>query len=178
MFAALSYDEQVRRVGAFTTKLHRHSEGFTPPPGFLRQKLEWDGQMADFYAHPAVRQLIITPELWALFDEVRSRSEAVMDALGRDNTFYGLVHNDVYQRNMLFINDDVHVFDFDNCGFAHYLLDVAVTLAQVRKHADYLQKRDAYLEGYTRYRSLSQAEVAGLALTTGFLGYLVGRRSS
>ena len=48
---------------------------------------------------------------------------------------------------MLFTDDDVQVFDFDNCGFAHYVLDVAVTLAQVRKRCRTMlhRKREAYL---------------------------------
>ncbi len=155
--------EHMRRVGAFTAKLHRHSKTFVPPPGFERRRLEWDGQMDDFYAHPNVRaNPVLTTELWALFDEVRRQTELVMNALGRDPKVYGLVHNDIYQKNMLFEDGTVQVFDFDNCGYAHYSLDAAVTLAQVRKHADYPEKRAAYLEGYAQHRALSRAEVAGL----------------
>ena len=151
--------EHMRRVGAFTAKLHRHSESFVPPPGFSRQRLEWDGQMGDFFARLSTRQSsIVTPEMWEVFDEVRRRSEGVMDGLGRDKRVYGLVHNDIYQRNVLFTRDGVQVFDFDNCGFAHYVLDAAVTLAQVRKHADYSEKREAYLEGYAQYRAFSEVE--------------------
>ena len=158
--------EHMRRVGAFTAQLHRHSESFVPPPGFSRQKLEWDGQTGDFFAQPSVRENpVVTPKLWELFDEVRRRTEPVMDGLGKGKKVYGLVHNDIYQRNMLFTNDDVQVFDFDNCGFAHYILDAAVTLAQVRKHADYSEKRAAYLEGYAGHRSLSEAEREALEPT-------------
>ena len=158
--------EHMRRVGAFTAKLHRHSESFVPPPGFSRQRLEWDGQMGDFFARPSVRENpVVTPELWALFDEVRRRTEPVMNGLDKDKAVYGLVHNDIYQRNMLLADDGVQVFDFDNCGFAHYILDAAVTLAQVRKHADYLEKREAYLEGYAGHRSLSEAERKALEPT-------------
>ncbi len=150
-------------VGAFTAKLHRHSETFVPPPGFERRRLEWDGQMSNFFTQPNTRaNPVVTPDLWTLFDEVRSRTEPVMTALGRSPDVYGLVHNDVYQENMLFAEGAVQVFDFDNCGYAHYLLDAAVTLAQVRKHADYAQKRAAYLKGYARHRALSQGELDGL----------------
>lgn len=152
---------QVEQVGAFMGKLHRHSAQFSPPDGFWRRELEWDGQMEDFFSQRVARDNpSMTPHIWEVFEAVRQQTESVMRGLGKDSTVYGLIHNDIYQNNLLFEGDLVRCIDFDNCGYAHYLLDVAVTLAQLRHHADYAEKRTAFFRGYRTHRPLSTAHEA------------------
>src|SRR5690606_38225075 len=50
-------------------------------------------------------------------------------ALPRDEQSYGLIHFDPHGGN-LHVDDDLNItfFDFDDCGYAHYIYDVALTL--------------------------------------------------
>ncbi|MEQ8677631.1 MAG: phosphotransferase [Aggregatilineales bacterium] len=146
-------------VGEFMAKLHNHSASFESPAGFIRNNLEWAGQMRTFYEEKELDSSpAISKDTWTLFHQVRTRVEPRMCALGNESSTFGLIHNDIYQKNMLFHQGQVRVLDFDNCGWAHYLLDIAVTLAQVRKHPDYLAKRNALLTGYRNYRMFSDDE--------------------
>jgi Ser/Thr protein kinase RdoA (MazF antagonist) len=115
--------------------------------------------MREFYAEKGLESSPSIPEAtWELFDEVRTLVEPRMNSLGEDVSVFGLIHNDIYQKNMLFHENSLRVIDFDNCGWGHYSLDIAVTLAQVRKHADFAQKKASFLAGYHPHRSLSVLE--------------------
>lgn len=91
---------------------------------------------------------------------VRQRVEPIMSGLGQSPQVYGLIHNDIYQKNMLFVGDSVRVLDFDNCGWGHYLLDIGVTLAKLLPHVDYAAKREALLRGYRSQRVLPDEQIA------------------
>jgi len=41
---------------------------------------------------------------------------------------WGLIHSDLTQANMRFRDDRLYIFDFDNCQYAPFLYDIAVTL--------------------------------------------------
>jgi len=152
---------QLESVGVFMGKLHNHSARWTPPYGFTRKALEWDGQMHEHYTNIAVNgSAVVTPQMWDIFVHTRRKVEPPMNGLGKSPQVYGLIHNDIYQKNMLFVGDSVRVLDFDNCGWGHYLLDIAVTLAKLITHTDYPAKRDALLRGYRSQRVLSDAHAA------------------
>lgn len=158
----------VEAVGEFTARLHNHAQGFVPPDGFVRKQLEWDGQMEQYFSDKGLEKSPLLTTRWPLLHRVRARTEPAMGHLGRAPEVYGLIHNDIYQRNLLFAPasehggdvgvEHVRAIDFDNCGWGHYLLDLAVTLVQLRQHSDYVAKRAALLRGYRRQRALSGRE--------------------
>lgn len=153
--------EQLESVGVFMAKLHNHSARWTPPDGFTRKSLEWDGQMDEHYQNAIVHgNAMITPAMRQVFVGVRQKVEPVMSGLGKAPQVYGLIHNDIYQKNMLFVGNSVRVLDFDNCGWGHYLLDVGVTLAKLLSHWDYAAKREALLRGYRSERALPDEQAA------------------
>ena len=75
-----------------------------------------------------------------------------MTQLGSSADTVGLIHADLHLDNALFCHDDVKVIDFDDCGFGYWLYDIAVALWELRHRHDYVQFRDALVEGYTQYR--------------------------
>ncbi|XWX02454.1 phosphotransferase [Aggregatilineales bacterium SYSU G02658] len=152
---------QLESVGVFMAKLHNHSAHWTPPDGFTRKTLEWDGQMDEHYQNAIVHgRAMIPPTMREIFVRVRQRVEPIMSGLGQSPQVYGLIHNDIYQKNMLFVGDSVRVLDFDNCGWGHYLLDIGVTLAKLLPHVDYAAKREALLRGYRIQRVLPDEQIA------------------
>ena len=50
-------------------------------------------------------------------------------ALPKDESSYGLIHQDAHTGN-LFVDDDLHItlFDFDDCCYGHFIYDIAMVL--------------------------------------------------
>ena len=75
--------------------------------------------------------------------------------LGQGPETFGLVHGDLHQENYLFHQGQVRAIDFDDCGFGHYIYDIAVTLFNVRFRDNTPQLRESFLAGYRSIRPLS-----------------------
>jgi len=151
--------DHMREIGDFMGRLHNFSQQFAPSEDFQRKKLQWDGQMEDYYSRKGLESSpLLSTAQWMVLKRVREITEPIMRSIPQDSDVYGLIHNDIYQKNMIFVDNRVCVIDFDNCGWGHYLLDLAVTLAQIRHHDDYQQKRTALIHGYEIQRLLAHQE--------------------
>jgi Ser/Thr protein kinase RdoA (MazF antagonist) len=94
----------------------------------------------------------------------------------------GIVHLDIWYDNMgITPGEDFTIFDFDFdfCGNGWLLHDVAYFLMQLRRQEQdmnvYEQKKEAFLKGYRKYNTISQAEMAllpwsGLSIWIFYLG--------
>jgi Ser/Thr protein kinase RdoA (MazF antagonist) len=156
----------LERVGAFTAKLHDHAAGWTPPPGFVRRRVENlsdvvrrpDDPLADevvAYGQELVGTLF-TPEDGVLVAGALDRVRAMMAALDQAGEAFGLIHADLHQWNYLFDGGAVRAIDFDDCGYGYFLYDLAVTLSPSPVHyrEDYPAYRAALLRGYGGRRPL------------------------
>lgn len=86
----------------------------------------------------------------------------------RDN-FLGFCHGDMHTGNMIMRNQEIVYFDFDACGIAHPLYDIA-TLCDETDYFDLSDENfksgitkttnnlDIFLKGYKEYYILSEAE--------------------
>lgn len=107
--------------------LHRHAQGFRPPPGFTRPVLDiryltwagtWHaGQLARRPIDPAVRRVLA---------ETAGRVEAVLARLGQDRAGNGLIHADLDLDNVLDHHGQARPIDFDDASWGHYALDLAI----------------------------------------------------
>jgi Ser/Thr protein kinase RdoA (MazF antagonist) len=155
------YDETLTpkhlyRLGKLQAQLHDFSTNYTPPEGF--QRWSWDverfmgsdsvyseqGLSAYFEDADLVRQLL----------PARERIASFMRALPRDKQHYGIVHSDLHQWNYLFQREDVATIDWGDMGWGHYMFDIGSTLYYVRRRDDFLELREALLEGYASVRPL------------------------
>lgn len=78
-------------------------------------------------------------------------------AIGHMPDVFGLIHGDLHQWNYLFHQGQVRAIDFDDCGYGHYLYDMAVTLYNINWRDDAAALRAAFLAGYRQVRPLSAA---------------------
>ncbi len=144
----------IEQVGIFTARLHEHaSKQFGSPDGFTRPK-------PDNLSTEIVNGIIKT------FAEVRPREDVkiveaviekvqrVLDSLGTGPEVFGLIHADLHQSNYLFHKGEIRAIDFDDCGHAHFLYDLAVTLNELKHKQDYPQLRAVLLSGYRTVRPL------------------------
>ncbi|HEU4322418.1 MAG TPA: phosphotransferase [Roseiflexaceae bacterium] len=154
---------RMEAVGGLIARLHLHAEQFVPPPGFHRWRgdeisdlvrISTDGMDA-VVAHVAglVGELI-GPEHRATVEAVAARARAAQTTLGEGPDAFGLVHGDLHQWNYLFAGERVAAIDFDDCGYAHYLYDLAVTAHAVGRHPRADALRAGLLAGYRRVRNL------------------------
>jgi Ser/Thr protein kinase RdoA (MazF antagonist) len=162
----------LERVGRFTAHLHNHVEqDFSPPPGFIRPSVQWQtvregdqeigGDMERVIEDGlAVGVEIITPEDLATFTMARHYIREEMDALPRTPDFYNLIHADLHHGNYLFHRQEVRAIDFDDCGWGHFLYDLAVTEWYLQARPDFSSLREAHLRGYREVRPFSEEQEA------------------
>jgi Ser/Thr protein kinase RdoA (MazF antagonist) len=82
------------------------------------------------------------------------RVRDAQERLGQSRKTFGLIHADIHQNNYLFEGTDVRLLDFGDCGWGHYLYDLAVTLECLDRMPSIAGLRSALLAGYREIRDL------------------------
>lgn len=82
---------------------------------------------------------------------------------------WGMIHGDLTQANMRYCNDRLYIFDFDNCQFAPFLYDLAitiyVTLWGIQQRSGAAQETDIFLQClFEGYRSNSHLKMDAAAI--------------
>ncbi|EJL40206.1 aminoglycoside phosphotransferase [Brevibacillus agri] len=100
----------------------------------------------------------ITPERLHLFQQVADIIKPRLDRFGKDANRFGLIHADLRNTNLLVLDEQVKVIDFDDSGFGWYLFDLASSLTFI-EHKPYVPDLiQAWLKGYRKVRALSKEE--------------------
>jgi Ser/Thr protein kinase RdoA (MazF antagonist) len=105
---------------------------------------------------------VFTPEAARVVGAAITRIWATLHSLGEEPEVFGLIHADLHHRNTLFGKDGVAAIDFDDCGYGHWLYDVAVPLKILQEHPAYAGLRQGLLSGYRRGRPLPPDQEAHL----------------
>lgn len=150
---------QLFRVGALAAGLHRHAEGWTPPRGFARDRVD-EGLLVDPWL--VGRGMARGWHLLGAGDEAAIRATMGMAAravraLGASRAEIGLIHGDLAPSNLLFRGDEVGVIDFDDCVIGPYPYDIALALRELEDLEAYPELRAAFLGGYRTVRPLPPA---------------------
>ena len=158
------------RMGSTMAALQAHAIEWTPPEGFIRQRLDTltDAAKRASPAGPAAPPPAVIPAVEdgeravALVEELLSPSEGAVAAravvaareafagLAARPGSSGLIHGDLHQENTLFLGDVAAAIDFDDCGWGFHLYDVAVPLSELTERRRVATMRGAYLEAYAR----------------------------
>jgi Ser/Thr protein kinase RdoA (MazF antagonist) len=105
---------------------------------------------------------VSTPQDGKLVESVIYYVWAMLKELGETPESFGLIHADLHQTNYLFHKGRVGVIDFDDCGFGHWLYDLAVTLYCLQDHPEFADLRRAFLAGYRSCHPLAMEKEAYL----------------
>lgn len=150
---------RLERVGRFMGRMHKHAAAFVLPFGFTRPRWDWERLFgAASVLGPANHDRVFDAADLDVFAALARQADGVMRALGEGPQAFGMIHSDLHQGNYLFEGRDVHAIDFDECGFGHYLFDIAVTLFALRRRVDYAPLRAAFLQGYRGERALTERD--------------------
>lgn len=162
----------LKSLGQVVARLHNFSAGWQPPDGFDRPTWNWDSQLGgSLFDHPRPALIESMPEQFRQpFEEVSRSAWLVMEALGTDPDVFGLIHADLYPENVLFHGGSAYPIDFEDCGYGFWMWDIAVALCSWAWQEDWEQMRDAFREGYSRYRELpdEQWQLLDLFVATQF----------
>jgi Ser/Thr protein kinase RdoA (MazF antagonist) len=142
----------LKQVGRLTARLQDHAQGFQPPPGFTRPRI--DDIPATRAAVVPLMARVRPPADVALIEATLNRVASTLDQLGPGPDAYGLIHSDLHQWNYLFHHGQVHLLDFDDCGYAPFLYDLAVTSFEVEQEPHFPALRAALLASYGATRPL------------------------
>ena len=101
--------------------MHAQAETYQPAQ-MAWKRPEWDDASMDFVA----------AYLPASEDEIRKKYKNLRDhlyTLPKDNTIYGLIHQDAHGSNF-FVDEagSITFFDFDECAYSWYVNDIAIAL--------------------------------------------------
>lgn len=86
---------------------------------------------------------------------VLQRTRQAQRTLGSGPDAFGLIHADIHQKNYLFHGRQVRLIDFGDCGWGHYLYDLAVSVSELEGLPNRAELRAALLAGYRQMRDLS-----------------------
>ena len=150
-----------QRLGEVSARLHEHAMAWQRPATF--ERLTWDDahilgptpNWGDWREAPAMDQAVR-----AVLERQEATIRRRLEAFGRAPSRYNLVHADIRLANLLVDDESTRVIDFDDCGFGWFLYDVATTVSFIEDHPKVPEWIDAWLEGYSRVRKLSEAEKA------------------
>jgi Ser/Thr protein kinase RdoA (MazF antagonist) len=150
----------IQESGALLAQLHVRSREFQPSADFHRRSWReiyapkdnsWlDGFFADGVmdsaGHDALRSAV-------------ERTNAAVARLSEDPSVFGMIHADFHPTNLLRNKNGLHIIDFDDCGWAHWLFDITWPAALLaKKHGSTLDFLGEYLRGYEQVRPLSAVE--------------------
>ena len=149
----------VHQVGRALAELHRAAEGFEVPMDF--DLPTWDVEALFTEQSPyrpgAFRDFLSDADS-AVFDEVADRTERIFRMLERRSDGYGIVHHDFILGNCHTVRTgqgwSVGVFDFDECGWGHFLYDLAPVLGNLYDYRHFRVLYRVFLEGYRSVRAL------------------------
>ena len=148
----------LRQVGILTAKLHLKASQFATPEGFCRGQVDLvdsrteERLACDFAVHSSQAEELARKAL--------ARVRTAQQMIGSDPDAFGFIHADIHQGNYLFDHGELALIDFGDCGWGHYLYDLAVTINEIRDLPNGPALRQALLAGYQEVRELPRAHEA------------------
>jgi len=150
-----------RTLGAINARLHIHAKGWRRPEGFVRKVWDYEAMLGEVRLWGDWRAgLGLDAEGKAVLERTALVLRDLLDAYGKGNDRFGLVHADMRVANLLVDGETLSVIDFDDCGFSWYLYDFAAAIS-FTEHQPYIPAlQAAWIEGYRTVAPLSDEDCA------------------
>ncbi len=152
-----------RRLGEATALLHKQTEEW--PESRRLPRIRWD------YETMVGRRAVwgdwrcVAAQAGLAEERVNSlrRADRLIDeklqAYGKRENRYGLIHGDLRGANLLIEGDCLRIIDFDDCGYGWYLQDLAASLSFIETEEIVPELIRAWIIGYRQQRSLTEEDV-------------------
>lgn len=144
--------DRLLAAGKLTAQLHDFSKCWIPPEGFRRPSLAvgdlfCDGGMFD----PREGRQLFSPSQADVFSAAIEKISGKLSELHHDADNSGLVHGDVYFRNLIAGSEGLGLIDFDMLGWAHFNFDLVMPYWP-EGQGDGKEATEVLLEGYAQLR--------------------------
>jgi Ser/Thr protein kinase RdoA (MazF antagonist) len=150
-----------RRLGAISAKLHIHARAWQRPAGFVRKIWNFDTMIgATPHWGRWTAGLGLDDAGRALLTRAVAKIRDCVDRFGMAESRFGLVHADLRLANLLVNGDQLHLIDFDDCGFSWFIYDFAAAVSFFEHEPIIPALMDAWIQGYRSVLPLSAEEAA------------------
>jgi Ser/Thr protein kinase RdoA (MazF antagonist) len=159
----LNIDTQIaKQLGILMAKLHTHAGNFDLPKDSFRENSDWQG-MGHFRVGLSPVEIsriesLLEKDQLVLCDEVAKRAASGINQISTQYNF-GLIHSDLHANNCLLHDGKIGIIDFDDCQFAPFSCDIAITICSFDDFSNQEALHGAFLEGYSENRKLSQNSI-------------------
>ncbi len=171
-------------IGQKAACLHNQAVAWTLPVPFERHAWDADGLVGDEPLWGRFWELgLLTEAQKNLISDARIIVRDALQALPMTAPDFGLIHADLVPENLLVEGGEVHLIDFDDCGFGWHMFELATALYFLRDDASYELAKDSLIAGYQKQRALSEQQLGQLELfltARGFtyLGWIISRQET
>ena len=147
----------VRHVGRIMGHLHNHAATFELPSNYDRDRTDWLG-MGELMANMKMDQIsriktFLTQSQITLCNEAAQQAASVISKIDDQDNF-GLIHSDLHLNNCVLTDGRIGILDFDDCQFAPFTCDLAITMSSFDESANTDALEGAFLQGYSEKREL------------------------
>jgi Ser/Thr protein kinase RdoA (MazF antagonist) len=147
-------------LGRLAAKMQTHGAEWEPAKGFERYTCDCD---AAFGPNAMWGRWQNGLGLGSYENDILSKLESVIQRrladYGKGQDRFGLSHNDLRLANLLIDGDDLHVIDFDDCGYAWYMYDFATAVSFIEDDPRAPDWMAMWIDGYTSHRPLSEDDL-------------------
>jgi len=151
-------DSLFTKWGSFMGKLHDLSKCYDPPSRFKRH--EWN---EDKIASCNLANLPCSENEAA---EEHAHIFGWIDSHPKTNQNYGLIHGDFERTNFVIQGNELHLFDFDDCCYHWFVMDIASALWAFRDgpRNERNQFLNWFLQGYCQHYELPSNFIADFSM--------------
>jgi amicoumacin kinase len=112
-------DQFLINYGKTIGRFHHLTKDYKPG---LHKRFNWDDDLLikEAQAYLPVDELFVVEKLESIIKEIN------LIPRNRDN--FGLIHTDIHMGNFFVSNNELTVFDFDDCAYQYFISDIAIAL--------------------------------------------------
>jgi len=152
-------------LGELAARVHNQAVSWNFPVGFTRHAWDEEGLAGENPVWGRFWEIeAATDEQRALLSRARDRLYDDLSALPKSPGKYSMIHADFVAENILVDDDGLRLIDFDDAGFGWHLFELVTALIFLRGESYFDAAETALIDGYTKYRPLTDEDLALLPL--------------
>lgn len=151
-------EQQLKSTAEMTAALHRQASKWLPPASFVRPTYDSARvRLALDMLNGRVRAQVLDAHDVQILNAAGEKAISLLDTLPKTNMTWGLLHNDLFPGNIVYVEGVANPIDFGACGYGFFLNDLACTFCFIHPHA-----RQQYIDWYGKHFPLPDDYVVQL----------------
>ncbi|MGI8640537.1 MAG: phosphotransferase enzyme family protein [Pyrinomonadaceae bacterium] len=147
--SAKSIKEHFRLRGRTLGQIHALSKNYIPAGDFRRFAWNEDKLLIEADKFLPKSEKIV----WREYDKLKEQ----LQNYPKSNEIFGLIHGDFGETNYRYRDNQLNIFDFDDCCYHWFIYDIAITIYPHGWRKEGLQLLDWLFEGYSENMRLNES---------------------